>query len=193
MPALTCAGRARAKRLSPKQRAKVIAALKANPHARQVARRIRGATYAIVWRVAKAEGIDLSAGRAARGSRWLSSERRAEIIAALRVNPNASQVARHVGGVSEQTVRTIGLAQGIDFGAAAREKAKLLTKKRAAIVAALKFNPNASQVARQIRGLTHLCSPHEIYVKVRKIAKAEGIRLEGQSWRGTSRRSRDAQ
>src|SRR5437763_3040779 len=109
----TYAGRTRAKRLSPKQRAAVIAGLKANPHARQVARCIRGVTYAIVWRIAKAEGIDLSAGRAARGSRWLSEERRAEIIAALRLNPNASQVARQVGGVSEQTVRTIGLAEGI--------------------------------------------------------------------------------
>jgi hypothetical protein len=189
MPTLTCAGRARPKRVSPKKRTEIIAALKANPHARQVARRIRGVTYAIVWRVAKAEGIDLSAGRAARGSRWLSAARRAEIVAALRVNPNASQVARQVGGVSEQTVRTMGLAEGIDFGAAAKNKVDLLTKKRPAIVAALRVNPNASEVARQIRGVSAVCSPCELYVKVRKIAKAEGIRLEGQSWRRSGLKS----
>jgi DNA-binding transcriptional ArsR family regulator len=173
--------RARSKRLSPKKRTQIIAALKANPHARQVARRIRGVTYAIVWRVAKAEGIDLSAGRAARGSRWLSAERRAEIVAALRTNPNASQIARQVGGVSEQTVRTIGLAEGIDFGAAARKRAARLAKKGVAIVAALRVNPNGSQVARQIRGVS--------YITIKKIAKAEGIRLEGKSWRGSARRS----
>jgi hypothetical protein len=80
--------------------------------------------------------------------------------------------------VSEQTVRTIGLAEGIDFGAAARKKAELLTKKRPVIVAALRANPNpnASQVVRQIRGLEHLCSPRELYVKVRKIAKASNLK-----------------
>jgi hypothetical protein len=180
----TSFGRARPTRLSPKKRAQVIAALKANPHARQVARQLRGVTYTNVWRVAKAEGIKLSAGRAARGRRWLSAKRRAEIMAALKAKPNASQVARQVGGVSEQTVRMIGLAEGIDFGAAARKRAALLTKKRPAIVAALRVNPNASQVARQMRGVS--------YVTIKKIAKAEGIRLEGKSWRGSLPGSRDA-
>jgi hypothetical protein len=60
-------------------------------------------------------------------------------------------------------------------GAAAREKAERLAKKRPAIVAALRADPNASQVARQTCGVS--------YIKIREIAKAEGIRLEGKSWR----------
>ena len=47
--------------------AEVIAKLKVNSNARQVASQIEGVSHASVWRIAKGAGIELTAGRAARG------------------------------------------------------------------------------------------------------------------------------
>ena len=43
----------------------------------------------------------------------LSPEKRAQIVEALRADPNASMIARHVGGVSSRTVQTIAEKAGI--------------------------------------------------------------------------------
>jgi transposase len=90
----------------------VIAALKANPNASQVAKQT-GVSKFTAWRIAKAEGIELTAGKALRGR--LSAEKRAQIIAALKANPVATQVAEQVGGVSQVTVWKIARAEGIEL------------------------------------------------------------------------------
>jgi hypothetical protein len=50
--------------VAPKPRLRIIAALKANPNALQVARKVRR-KFDTVWRIAQEEGIELSQGRAA--------------------------------------------------------------------------------------------------------------------------------
>ena len=61
-----------------------------------------------MWRRAEAAGIELTAGRDAKGYRWLSAERRAKVEEARRANPKATQeeVAR-AAGVSRATVSRI--------------------------------------------------------------------------------------
>ena len=98
----------------------------------------------------------------------ISEEKRRQIIVALNDNPNAKQVAQKIGGVSDTTVGKIAKAAGIAL-AAAKSGKRLSAEQRAQIIDALKANPNASEVARQIGGLTQ--------VGVWKIAKAAGIEL----------------
>ena len=77
-----------------------IAALNIIPMRPQL-REIGGVSAAGVWKIAKRAGIELTAGIAARGcNNRVPPEKRAEIIAALNINPNATAVAREVGGVS---------------------------------------------------------------------------------------------
>lgn len=99
------------KRLPAGKRAEIVAALKANPNASQVARRFGDVDVVTVCKIAKAEGITLPAkgGR----PRWLTAETRAKIVAALEATPNASQVARQIGGVSSSTVWKIAKAEDI--------------------------------------------------------------------------------
>jgi hypothetical protein len=61
-----------------------------------------------VWRLAERECIDLAAGRAAKGYKRLPDERRAAVIEARRINPEATQaeIARATG-VSRPTVTRI--------------------------------------------------------------------------------------
>jgi transcriptional regulator with XRE-family HTH domain len=61
-----------------------------------------------VWRLADEAGIELTAGREAKGYRRLSPERRAAVIEARRANPTATQeeIARATG-VSRPTVTRI--------------------------------------------------------------------------------------
>jgi transcriptional regulator with XRE-family HTH domain len=61
-----------------------------------------------VWRRAESAGIELTAGREAKGYRRLSAERRAKVEEAWRLNPRATQeeVAR-AAGVSRATVSRI--------------------------------------------------------------------------------------
>jgi transcriptional regulator with XRE-family HTH domain len=77
------------------------------PHALQVARD-SGWSFATVWRRAEAAGIELTAGRDAKGYKRLSPERRAKVEEARRANPKATQeeVAR-VAGVCRATVSRI--------------------------------------------------------------------------------------
>ena len=98
----------------------------------------------------------------------VSHEKRRQIIAALKENPNATQVARKISGVSNTTVGKIAKAAGITLARAEHGK-RLSAEKRAQIIGALKANPNAAEVARQIGGVTH--------VAVWKIAKVAGIEL----------------
>jgi|ERR1700733_12409398 IS30 family transposase len=96
--------------LTTEKRAEILAALNENPNANQVARQV-GAAVSTVWTIARNAGIELTAGKAA--SKHLPPEKRAEIIAALNVNPNATQVAKQIGSVSVTTVWNIAHTEGI--------------------------------------------------------------------------------
>jgi hypothetical protein len=104
------------KKLNEETRQKIIAALNVNSNATAVAREIGGVSAAGVWKIAKKAGIELTAGRAARGcNNRVPPDKRAEIVAALNVNPNATAVAREVGGVSGVGVWKIAQVEGIEL------------------------------------------------------------------------------
>jgi hypothetical protein len=66
-----------------------------------------------------------------------SSEARAKITAALRANPNATAVAKEIGGISPGTVSAIAKEANIPLAAENLEKAKRLSPwKRAQIIEA---------------------------------------------------------
>jgi hypothetical protein len=153
--------------ISQEKRRQIIAALNDNPNAAQVAREVGGVNYRTVVRLAEGAGIELTAGKA-RGRGGILPEKHAQIISELKDNPNATQVARKIGGVSNTTVGKIAKAAGIALAGAEHGK-RLSAEKRAQIIGALKANPNAAEVAKQIGGVTH--------VGIWKIAKAAGIEL----------------
>ena len=93
--------------------AQIIAALKSNSNGAQIARQIGGVSRWTVRRIAKAASIELSAGKAVKGHHRVLAEKRVQIIAALKNNPNAAEVARQVGGVSRMTVWKIAKVIGI--------------------------------------------------------------------------------
>jgi transposase len=97
-----------------------------------------------------------------------SATRRAEIIEALRANPNASQIAKQVG-LSKFTTWRIAKAAGIELTAGKAVAGWLPAEKRAEIIEALRANPITTQVAKQVGGVSQ--------VTVWKIARAEGIEL----------------
>jgi tripartite-type tricarboxylate transporter receptor subunit TctC len=105
------------------KRAQIIDALNANPNSAAVAKQIGGVSQATVWRIAKAAGIELTAGKTA-GRRSIPAEKRAQIIDALKSNPNARQVARQIGGVSHVTVWKIAKAAGIELTARRRRASR---------------------------------------------------------------------
>jgi hypothetical protein len=161
----------RAKMFPPEKRARIISALKKNPNARAVARQLGEVSSATVWNIAKQEGIELAAGKAATGGR-LPPEKRAKIVEALKRNPNATAVARQMGDVSLATVSNIAKQEGIELAAGkAAAAGRLPPEKRAKIVEALKNNPNATAVARQMGDVS--------LATVWNIAKQEGIELAG--------------
>lgn len=94
-------------KVTPEQEEEIIAAVTAKRHALQVARD-SGWSFATVWRRAESAGIELTAGREAKGYKRLSPERRAKIDEARRTNPEATQeeIAR-AAGVSRATVSRI--------------------------------------------------------------------------------------
>ncbi len=98
------------------------------------------------------------------GRRPISAEKRAEIIAALYETPNAKQVAKQRGDVSQRSVWNIAKAAGIELTYSIKTE-----EKRAEIIAALHETPNASRVAKKLGGVTN--------VTVCKIAKAAEIKL----------------
>jgi hypothetical protein len=85
----------------------IIAALEADAHASRVARKL-GLSFATVWRRAEGAGIELTAGRAAKGYKRLSAAQYARIITVRQENPQATQkeVAREAG-VSRPTVSRV--------------------------------------------------------------------------------------
>ena len=87
----------------------------------------------------------------------LTEQTRQKVIAALNLNPNATAVARKIGGVSVAGVWKIAKRAGIELtaGIAARGSNKRVApQKRAEIVAALNANPNAAAVAREVGGVS---------------------------------------
>jgi transposase-like protein len=77
--------------------------------------------------------------------------KRAQIIKALKANPNANAVAREIGDVSAPTVCKLAKKANIALGKGGPKK--FSAEKRAQIIKALKANPNASAVAREIGGV----------------------------------------
>src|SRR6516164_3765380 len=121
------------------KRMKIVAALKATPNVSHVFHSIGkriGVSYASVWNIAAAEGIELVRFTRQWGKPFLSQKTRLRIVAALKANPNALQVARKLR-VKHDTVLRVAQEEGIELslGRAAYEK------KWAKITEALKSNP----------------------------------------------------
>jgi hypothetical protein len=102
--------------LTAEKRARVITALIDNSNAIRVAKKVGDVDPSTVRRIAKSAGIELSDGKTTKGHHRVSVEKRAQIIAALRDSPNASQVAKQIGGVSRMTVWKIAKAANIRLG-----------------------------------------------------------------------------
>jgi len=126
------------KRFSSEARAKITAALRANPNATAVAKEIGGISPGTVSAIAKEANIPLAAENLAKAKR-LSPEKRAQIIEELQANPNASMVARLVGDVSSKTVQKIAEKAKIKLTAARQGTAephrRLMSGRRAQPVA----------------------------------------------------------
>jgi hypothetical protein len=75
------------------------------------------------------QGIELAAAKATRFA--LPPKKRAQIIAALKDNPNASAVTRLVGGVSQPTVWRIAKQTSIKLAAGQAAKGRYRTKQKA--------------------------------------------------------------
>jgi transposase-like protein len=106
-------------------RAKIVAALRANPNSAAVAREIGGISPATVRVMAKKANIPLAAENMEKAKR-LSPEKRARIIEALQANPNASMVARQVGGISIRTVQKIAEKTKIERTAVKQRGTRLM-------------------------------------------------------------------
>jgi transcription initiation factor IIE alpha subunit len=91
--------------ITPEKERRIVSALETDSHASRVARALGDVSYATVWRIADRAGIELTAGREAKGYRRLSAERRARIEKALQASPEATQeeLARQTG-VSRSTI-----------------------------------------------------------------------------------------
>jgi DNA-binding MurR/RpiR family transcriptional regulator len=98
----------------------ILAALEEMPHASRVARKL-GVSFATVWRRADQAGIELTAGKAARGYKRLTVEQYAKITEVRRANPTATQeeVARKAG-VSRPTVSRVTRGRNRGTGAVPR-------------------------------------------------------------------------
>jgi hypothetical protein len=94
-------------RIAPEKKARIVARLWKVRHASLVARE-EGVSFSKVWRLADEAGIELTAGREAKGYWRLSPERRAAVVEARRNKPNGTQqeIAR-AAGVSRATVSRI--------------------------------------------------------------------------------------
>jgi hypothetical protein len=94
----------RGSKITATDEARIIARLQHRPHASFVASKT-GFSFATVWRVAERAGIELTAGREAKGYKRLAPEQREKVIEARRTDPAAPQmeIARQAG-VSRSTV-----------------------------------------------------------------------------------------
>jgi transposase-like protein len=111
--------------LSPEKRAQIIAALKTKRNASAVTRQVGGVSLSTVKKIAKQARIKL-AGKGV----VTTPEKRAKIIAALNANPNASAVARRIGGVSGWTVWKIAKQTGIKLAAGRAAQGNLHTPRK---------------------------------------------------------------
>lgn len=153
------------RRLTAKQRAKIIEALRRYPNCSAVARQIGGVSHETVRVIAHQSGIALA--------RWkkFSGEEREKIAKALRQNPNPTAVAKWHGNIDDGTVRKIAKEKRIKLSEANLRKGKRLApKQRALIIKKLKANPNAGVVAREVGNIVS-----ERTVQI--IAKKAQIRL----------------
>src|SRR5947207_605050 len=98
---------ARSVPITEEEKQAIAADLAKKSNASFVARKT-GRSFSTVWRVAEWAGIELTAGREAKGYKRLSVGRRRKIAAALRANPKALQreIAQQTG-VSRVTVSRI--------------------------------------------------------------------------------------
>src|SRR5271169_1515492 len=97
----------RRKKITAEEEEEIIAALGKMRHASRVARQL-GVSFSTVWRPAERAGIELTAGRTAKGYKRLAAEREAKVIEALRTNPKATQQElADATGVSRSTVGRI--------------------------------------------------------------------------------------
>ena len=129
------------------KRTQILKALQSNPNWAAVARQVGGVNRATVGAIARQLGISPSQS----GPTKISAEGREKIAEALRINPNASAVAREIGGIDPSTVSAIAKKAGIQLAAVTIGKRKRLSPQtRARIVEALAANPNASRVAREV-------------------------------------------
>ena len=95
------------KSIAAEKEDEIIAALETDPHALRTAGKL-GLSFSTVWRRADRAGIELTAGRAAKGYKRLAAEREAKVIEALRTNPTATQQElADATGVSSSTVGRI--------------------------------------------------------------------------------------
>src|SRR5690349_4647049 len=103
--------------ITPEKEEEIRTALEKHSHASRVAWKI-GVSFSTVWRIADRAGIELTAGREAKGYKRLPAEQWRKIEETLRANPEATQeeVARTIG-VSRSTVGRV--ERRIRHGAAA--------------------------------------------------------------------------
>lgn len=149
--------------ISPEQREQIIAALRTNP--RPTVAKIAeeaGVRRVTVWKIANGEKIDLSKQappatnghiRSNRVGRPASipQEKREQVLAALKANPNAAAVAKKIGGVSSTTVGDIAKIAGIELTAGKKMQQqlfgpKLSTDTRKKIVALLGANESVQSI-----------------------------------------------
>lgn len=152
------------------KRTQILKALQSNPNWAAVARQVGGVNRATVGVIARQLGISPSQS----GRTKLSAEAREKIAEALKINPNASAVAREIGGIDPSTVSAIAKKAGIQLAAVTIGKRKRLSPEtRARIIEALQANPNASGVAREVGDVSART--------VGKIAKEANIRLAAEN------------
>jgi hypothetical protein len=122
-------------RISEANRAQIIAALKANPNASQVARQMGDISVWLVFAIAKEAKIALRRG----GKTKVSAEQHAQIIEALKADPNASAVARKIGGISSRTVARMAEKANIEL------TESQLSRRRAALQTRTATNQHAAE------------------------------------------------
>jgi hypothetical protein len=94
----------RNQKITADEEAEIVKRLRRTSHASFVACKT-GFSFATVWRVAEAAGIELTEGRRAKGHKRLSPKKRTAVLEARRRNPDAPQIEIAAeAGVSRSTV-----------------------------------------------------------------------------------------
>ena len=165
---------------------KMAAALKATPNVSHVFHSVgkrMGVSYGSIWNIAAAERIELVRYSRQWGKPFLSQKARQRIVAALKENPNALQVARKLR-VKYDTVWRVAQEEGIELS----QGRAAYVKKCAKITEALKCNPNMPQVARELG--VHNDAVYRVARRARKNLAENGQGAGGADPPRTSRLSR---